>query len=987
MDLISKRQVWEVLDFWKLVELLGQVDIPEDNEENKQNIRYLLDGMDVEADRIDVFRDLNEPEADIALFLDEDSSKFVNYTFTTDQISVCMGSINRNKLIDYLLKYVGTKDDLPEKSYSDDSKISLFSFRVEKDGKYVPGSFQLSPVIWAISEWNTTTNNTLNYRLNKTTYDTIIRDFDNNLQDRNVRMFLNGLYLDVMERFWRDDFEKSDTFGKVIYSRFKDESVKKDFTINHANLSRSCFLDDLNLFTEAFANDTFNDKTKYGKQVGEYILAPYEKKYGRIPIKRTIIGAKEDRESMKKFFEMALDPKRLPLGKWPLGSDANLMQQVVVNMAVDESTASPLLTVNCPPGTGKMNIIKDVVANNLVLRAEIIANAENVEDIIDDDKINEYGIMIASYSDSTARTTTDTLNEGMDEPFAYKLGYKTDITEYCETVLRQFMDNFKDDKSDFKAIRAEFLEQLKKVKSMRTELESVYKAAKSIPDHPRKKIEEDIRNIGKYKSDVDDLDERIQALEADIMRIDGGKKGFFVTRKAQQAKEAMISERKRSLENLTWERDEKNKKYLAIRNSKQSLETLDKYSEQMTVINREFFDKMYSNDASEAVEVHSSNPWITEEFNYERKQLFVLACRLHREYLLSSTKVKERLNTFVDLWNRREGRDTIPSDMMIKLIQCIFMVTPVVTTTFEESRNIMGFVRKNAVLGKVIINEAAQAQPQMAMGILYRARSALILGDPKQAEPKVTREADIIKHLISSELINCYQSMKLSVQSLADFANPYGCFLGEGDEKIWVGIPLVLHNTCIEPIFSIANSLSYDNTMKLATEEPAGIFTLLMDDSAWIHVEGNENGFKDLFVKKQGQTVMQMLTRKFEIDDSDIPALYVITPFESVKEGMIKMIKESDLYKNDPRCKEWLSENIDIVSTFRGKGTDEVIFLLGVDESSKDAINFVRNYTVNVAITRASYRIYVIGDKDIWTCEPLSKARELINNTIDSSEL
>ncbi|MBQ2449993.1 MAG: hypothetical protein II273_00275, partial [Lachnospiraceae bacterium] len=44
------------------------------------------------------------------------------------------------------------------------------------------------------------------------------------------------------------------------------------------------------------------------------------------------------------------------------------------------------------------------------------------------------------------------------------------------------------------------------------------------------------------------------------------------------------------------------------------------------------------------------------------------------------------------------------------------------------------------------------------------------------------------------------------------------------------------------------------------------------------------------------------------------------------------------------------------------------IFLLGCDKSdgAKGAINWVNNNIVNVAVTRAKYRLYVIGDEEAW---------------------
>ncbi len=94
------------------------------------------------------------------------------------------------------------------------------------------------------------------------------------------------------------------------------------------------------------------------------------------------------------------------------------------------------------------------------------------------------------------------------------------------------------------------------------------------------------------------------------------------------------------------------------------------------------------------------------------------------------------------------------------------------------------------------------------------------------------------------------------------------------------------------------------------------------------------------------------------------------------------------LVKNDDRVKKWLEENnIGTVHTFQGKGTDEVIFLLGCDKNSTSAANWVNKNIVNVAATRAKFRFYVIGDKEVWSCKPVKIAREVIGKTITEEEL
>ena len=60
---------------------------------------------------------------------------------------------------------------------------------------------------------------------------------------------------------------------------------------------------------------------------------------------------------------------------------------------------------------------------------------------------------------------------------------------------------------------------------------------------------------------------------------------------------------------------------------------------------------------------------------------------------------------------------------------------PVISTTFASVGTFLRDVKEQGSIGTLIVDEAGQAQPQMAAGALYRSRRAVIVGDPKQVEP------------------------------------------------------------------------------------------------------------------------------------------------------------------------------------------------------------------------------------------------------------
>lgn len=401
----------------------------------------------------------------------------------------------------------------------------------------------------------------------------------------------------------------------------------------------------------------------------------------------------------------------------------------------------------------------------------------------------------------------------------------------------------------------------------------------------------------------------------------------------------------------------------------------------MTVLDDAFFRLYDSENEADSTMAQVDNPWYTAAYNREREKLFYEALRLHKEFLLGSKACLWNFKNLLLLWND-PCDDSSPVSFSVRdkndsfgpLFNTVFLLTPVLSTTFASAGSMMSSIQTPGEIGCLIIDEAGQAAPQMALGSLFRCRRAIVVGDPKQVEPVVTDELDLIKRVIRDDYNVYYQSKTHSVQEFADRLNPVGTIYATDEQSTWVGCPLVVHRRCISPMFEISNTISYGNMMKQQTAMPSAEkeSTFCLKASTWINTSGSERDTKgkNHFVESQGQKAWALIRTAFQLT-KEMPSLFVITPFTSVLDGMKQLIRSQPEWKMDARLREWTAKCIGTVHSFQGKEADQVIFLLGCDKCALPAVRWVNANIVNVAVTRAKYRLYVIGDYTVWQHSPL----------------
>ena len=201
--------------------------------------------------------------------------------------------------------------------------------------------------------------------------------------------------------------------------------------------------------------------------------------------------------------------------------------------------------------------------------------------------------------------------------------------------------------------------------------------------------------------------------------------------------------------------------------------------------------------------------WVSEELDLARERLFAAAMRVHLAFLRAAgDRVCDNLRLFVDVLRGDREVRAVRAKIGRHLWNTFFMTVPVISSTFASVGRMFENDLGSGDLGWLLIEEGGQAVPQAAVGALWRAKRALVVGDPKQIEPVVTipKEVSALLRRQYGDIDHQFDASTRSVQSVSDRRNRLGAYIGGKERGIWVGCPLRVHRRCNDPMFSISNA-------------------------------------------------------------------------------------------------------------------------------------------------------------------------------------
>lgn len=359
----------------------------------------------------------------------------------------------------------------------------------------------------------------------------------------------------------------------------------------------------------------------------------------------------------------------------------------------------------------------------------------------------------------------------------------------------------------------------------------------------------------------------------------------------------------------------------------------------------------------------------------ELEKEFYLSCQkfirnIYLGKMLGSGNKTGLVNTFLNQVNGHRFNDKdISESFFVNALQ----VLRIWSSTLKSLRGT--FPLKAGVFDYVIFDEASQIDLPSAAPALYRAKKAIIVGDPMQ----LTHIAGITTE------IDCGLAKIHGLTGMKDIypvkTRYCDVSLYKAAENSLSHSPILLtnHYRSEDQIIALCNKVFYAGRLKILSALDYGKFpTNLPLGVQWEDVKGEV--YKHPSGSRINQCEVDEVVRVFqkiwkEISNLDL-TIGIVTPYNRQRQAIFDKIRLLIPAED-------LEKRIRILTAHRFQGSEADIVIFSLVIASKGNGNSDKWYNIypqilNVALSRARYLLYIVGDKDF--CE---NRQGILNKIID----
>lgn len=626
--------------------------------------------------------------------------------------------------------------------------------------------------------------------------------------------------------------------------------------------------------------------------------------------------------------------------------------------AIDSAFKQPLTVVTGPPGTGKSQVVMNIIANAVV---------------------SGYSVLFASKNNKAVDTVKERFDKITEEPYLIRFGSRDQIQnsaipEIKKQIARQSFGGVEEDNPRLDSLISKLSDFNERQSFLQEQIDSIpfiESQRNSLNDELNKKREE----YSTWKQDLDPLYKELlvdskKTVGVDVnevnlllQKIHQWDKGRFSRLLFKMFSKSKLEESLRTINNSL---DRDIKKIVDARSpwacaqtsilssGRNNLNFLlqlasdeKKVSAYSTAIRA--LKKKWLKSSEKLAERKKSEADNRAEITAIRQGIIEVGTSILNATIQQKLREQDRINTqcYVDylpankIWKDEDVASfTEVYEHFLKSYSAICLTSLAVKNSSPLTPPLIDFL---------VIDEASQCDVASAIPLIARAKQIVVIGDPLQLR-HITSVEEYEQEYLLERLELTDQQLDYVVSSLFDhcfklsvMSNLESVFLGE-------------HYRCNPEIVDFSNKYFYQKRLGQSMSVNTQMDEYEFGDVGlnWINVNGTMEANRNINLDE----VSKCIELASELAGKHPTAsIGIVTPFNDQYRMLFSQLNQ-DLKR---RIK------VDTVHKYQGDEKDIIIFSLVVTANSAPGkVHFLnkREYLINVGVTRARSALYIVGNFD-----------------------